>query len=90
MSKNILNSLPVGYITFHENEAFNFQLNRFYSLGAFSKDELIKISLKIDGFEAWINTFTNLGQEAEDTKMSAPHASILITSKGLQPETSPN
>ena len=41
MLENIFNSLPVGYYTFHENEAFNFQMNRFYSFGAFGKDELI-------------------------------------------------
>ncbi len=49
MSENIFNSLPVGYYTFHENEAFDFQLNRFYSFGVFEKDELMEVGKKIDG-----------------------------------------
>lgn len=65
MSENIFNSLPVGYYTFHENEAFNFQLNRFYSFGAFGKDELMEIGKRIDGFETWISLFKELGEKAE-------------------------
>ena len=65
MSMDLLDTMPVGYYTFHENEAFNFQLNRFYSQGAFSKDELMEIGRKIDGFETWISLFTNLGEQAE-------------------------
>lgn len=65
MPDNILSTLPVGYYTFHENEGLNFQLNRFYSFGVFSKAELEKTGKKIDSFESWIRIFKKLGEEAE-------------------------
>ena len=65
MNKNMLDTMPVGYFTFHENEAFNYQLNRFYSFGAFGKDELMEIGKKIDGFETWISLFEEMGEKAE-------------------------
>lgn len=57
---------PVGFYEFHESAAFNFQLNRFYSQGVFSKDELFVIAKQIDGFESWISLFRKLGEEAEE------------------------
>ena len=65
MMNKTLSALPVGYQSFHENEAFNFQLNRFYSFGVFDKDELKGIGKRIDGFETWISLFKELGEEAE-------------------------
>ncbi len=57
---------PVGYFAFNDNEAFNFQLNRFYSQGAFTQEELMDIGRKIDGFETWIELFTQLGEKVQD------------------------
>ncbi|MBO4414890.1 MAG: alpha/beta hydrolase [Lachnospiraceae bacterium] len=65
MTNKIFSALPAGYFNFHENEAFNFQLNRFYSFGVFGKDELTEIGSRIDGFETWIRSFRELGEEAE-------------------------
>jgi pimeloyl-ACP methyl ester carboxylesterase len=62
---SIKNMFPVGYEAFHENESFNFQLNRFYSQGVFRKEELMDIGRQIDGFETWISLFIKLGEEAE-------------------------
>lgn len=63
--KNIKDMFPVGYESFHENESFNFQLNRFYSQGVFGRNELMDIAKQIDGFETWISLFIKLGEEAE-------------------------
>ena len=65
MIKNINELFQVGYFKFHDNEALNFQLNRFYAQGAFTHEELMEIGSKIDGFEKWISLFTKLGEKAE-------------------------
>ncbi len=65
MTMNIFDRLPAEYVDFHENESFNFQLNRFYSQGVFSKDELMETARRIDGFESWIRIFIELGEKAE-------------------------
>lgn len=65
MATNLIDSLPVGFYAFHENEGLNFQLNRFYTQGVFGYDELMDIGRQIDGFETWISLFTKLGEEAE-------------------------
>ena len=44
MTQNTDMHFPVGYIDFHAVEAFNFQLNRFYSQGVFGKEELMEIA----------------------------------------------
>ncbi|MCR5204297.1 MAG: alpha/beta hydrolase [Lachnospiraceae bacterium] len=66
MKNNI--AFNVGYYKFHEDEGLNFQLNRFYTYGAFSRDELMAIAGKIDGFEKWISLFREMGEEAEKAK----------------------
>lgn len=68
MQTNVLKDLPVGFYEFHETAAFNFQLNRFYSQGVFTKEELLAIAKQIDGFESWISLFQRLGEEAEKKK----------------------
>ncbi len=68
MNKGFFDKFPVGYYDFHENEAINFQMNRFYSQGVFSKGELEEIGRKIDGFETWIRIFKELGEENEKDK----------------------
>lgn len=65
MVKGFFDKFPVGYYDFHENEAFNYQLNRFLAVGGFEKEELKKIGKKIDGFETWISLFKELGEEYE-------------------------
>lgn len=65
MVKGLFEKFPVGYFDFHENEAFNYQMNRFYATGGFAKEELEEIGKKIDGFETWISLFKQLGEVNE-------------------------
>lgn len=58
-------NFPVGYYTFHEDEGLNFQMNRFYTYGAFSYDEMMDIGKRIDSFEQWISVFMGEGEIAE-------------------------
>ena len=66
MKMNTKEMFQVGYFKFHDNEALNFQLNRFYAQGAFTREELIKIGSQIDGFENWISLFIKIGEEAQN------------------------
>ncbi|MCR5503558.1 MAG: hypothetical protein K6F53_11170, partial [Lachnospiraceae bacterium] len=64
MKRENLN-FPVGYFRFHEDEGLNFQLNRFFTYGVFTKEELTGIGSRIDGFEKWISLFKELGEQEE-------------------------
>ncbi|MCR5590942.1 MAG: alpha/beta fold hydrolase [Lachnospiraceae bacterium] len=54
-----------GYYQFNEDEGLNFQLNRFYTYGVFSKEELMDIGSRIDSFDKWIALFMETGEKAE-------------------------
>ena len=55
-----------GYFDFSENVGMNFQLNRFYSIGAMEKAELMEIGRKATDFEKWIALFTEAGEKAAE------------------------
>ena len=61
-----------GYYRFNEDEGLNFQLNRFYTYGVFSKEELMDIGSRIDSFEKWISLFMETGEKAEQQNESTP------------------
>ncbi len=54
-----------GYYEFNKDAGLNFQLNRFYTYGVFSKDELMDIGGRTDSFEKWISLFMETGEKAE-------------------------
>ena len=60
-----MRSFPVGYYDFSKDEGLNFQLNRFYSSGTLSYEELMDIGNKVKSFEDWIKCFTESGINAE-------------------------
>ncbi len=51
-NKNII-SFPVGYHQFHKKQLFNFQLNRWYSLGYFRFEDLVEVGDRIQNFGDW-------------------------------------
>jgi pimeloyl-ACP methyl ester carboxylesterase len=55
----------VGYHEFSKDKGLNFQLNRFYSSGTVSYNELLEIGNKVTGFDEWIRLFTELAEDAE-------------------------
>ncbi len=59
-----MKQFPVGFYDFNKDEGLNFQLNRFYSSGALSYDELMEIGGRVDSFESWIRLFSQLAEEA--------------------------
>ncbi|MBN2071624.1 MAG: alpha/beta hydrolase [Candidatus Krumholzibacteriota bacterium] len=55
---------PVGYREFHRKQLFNFQLNRWYSLGYARREDMEKAGRKIRSFKDWKNVMVSLGEEA--------------------------
>jgi pimeloyl-ACP methyl ester carboxylesterase len=56
---------PVGYLDFHKEQVFNFQLNRWYSLGYARYDDLADVAARIKGFDDWKTELIKLAQKAE-------------------------
>lgn len=51
---------PVGFHKFHKDQGFNFQLNRWYSLGIARKEDLEEAGENIKAAEDWKNVFVQL------------------------------
>ena len=66
LSKNQIDfSFPVGFIPFHKQAVYNFQFNRWYSLGYADYDDLIEVSGKINSFGDWARELILLAEKAE-------------------------
>ena len=46
-------TFPVGYIKFHKKQLFNFQLNRWYSMGYLPYEELQTLGGRVSDFKTW-------------------------------------
>lgn len=55
---------PVGFQPFHENNLFNFQLNRWYSIGIFPYDEVKKAAKRIQDFQDAKIVFKELAEKS--------------------------
>ncbi len=66
-------SFPVGYHTFHKNKDINFQLNRFYSFGYWTKADAEEAGNAIKEISDWKPVLTGLAErhKAEDRPMAA-------------------
>ena len=57
-------TFPVGYHEFHKNQVFNFQLNRWYSLGYARFEDMQEAGRKIETFDDWKREMLKLADEA--------------------------
>jgi len=55
---------PVGYHKFHQDQSFNFQLNRWFSLGIARMEDLKEAGESIRAVEDWKDSFLNLAEIA--------------------------
>lgn len=55
----------VGIYDFSPNAGMNFQLNRLYSTGVMTQEELYEVGRKAEDFDSWIRLFTELAEKAE-------------------------
>jgi len=46
-------TFPVGYAKFHKKQLFNFQLNRWYSMGYLPYEELQTLGRRVSDFKTW-------------------------------------
>jgi pimeloyl-ACP methyl ester carboxylesterase len=60
--------LPVGFHQFHKNKFYNYQLNRWYSLGYTRIEDIQKAATAINSFDSYRNNFALLAQEAVTEK----------------------
>jgi len=56
---------PVGYHKFHKKQVFNFQLNRWYSLGYARLEDIKEVSHKVKSFKDWKTEMVKLAEKAE-------------------------
>lgn len=66
-------SFPVGYHTFHKNKDINFQLNRFYSFGYWTKSDAEEAGKAIREISDWKPIFIEMAErhKAENRPMAA-------------------
>jgi len=57
-------TFPIGYHDFHKKDAFNFQLNRFYSMGCARFEDMEEVGQKIDSIEDWNTEMLRLSELA--------------------------
>jgi len=57
-------TFPVGYHRFHKDQVFNFQLNRWHSLGYVPFEEVEAAGKKISTFSDWKREMTSLAERA--------------------------
>ena len=57
---------PVGYERFHEEEVYNFQLNRFHSMGYIGHDRLEEAAGNIGSFDCWSTEMLRQAQLADE------------------------
>lgn len=58
-------TLPVGYHKFHRKQLFNFQLNRWHSLGYARFEDMVRAGRVIRDFASWKTEMIRLAEEAE-------------------------
>jgi len=71
--KRVESAFPVGYHEFHEKQLFNFQLNRWYSLGYARLEDMQEAGRRINSFSDWKAEMLRQAEKAmsEDRLMNA-------------------
>ena len=67
-------TFPIGYHKFHKNQLFNFQLNRWHSLGYARYGDLVEAGKRIRNFSDWTKVMLDLAERAVAEGMLLPAA----------------
>lgn len=59
---------PVGYHKFHKNQVFNYQLNRWLSLGYTRIEDMKEVGKRVENFDDWKREMVKLAEEALSEK----------------------
>lgn len=57
---------PAGYHQFHKDQVFNFQLNRWYSLGYARFEDMLEAGKKLSTFEGWKSEMLKMARKAQN------------------------
>ncbi len=57
-------NFPVGYHAFHPKQLYNFQLNRWYSLGYLPYEAMVAVGKRVSDFGTWTSEMRSLADEA--------------------------
>jgi len=57
--------LPVGYLDFHKKQVYNFQFNRWHSVGFARYADMVEAGEQINTFSDWKKVLVDLAQKAE-------------------------
>lgn len=83
-------NFPVGYYNFHKNKFFNYQLNRWHSLGYARLEDLEVIGQNINSFDDYINEFTKASNLAFQEGRLKNASTYLRAAEFLIAPNSPN
>ncbi len=61
-------TLPIGYVPFHKKQLFNFQFNRWYTLGFARYEDMEQAGKRIHSFSDWKPVLIDLAEKAEQEK----------------------
>ncbi len=64
MIKEYSNTLPVGYYDFHKKQVYNFQFNRWHSVGFARFEDMKEAGERINNFSDWKRVMAELAQKA--------------------------
>lgn len=89
--KDLDTVFPVGYYQFHKDQTYNYQLNRWHSLGLMPYEDLKDIGAKIVTFADWKYEMIHLAEKAiaDSRLLNAAfyyRAAEFYTMKGDQPD----
>jgi len=65
MRKETKYDLPVGYFNFHKKQVYNFQFNRWHSVGFARFEDMKEAGERINNFSDWKHVLVELAQKAE-------------------------
>ena len=58
-------NLPIGYFDFHKKQVYNFQFNRWYSLGFSRYEDMVEAGKRVIDFSDWKKVMVDLAENAE-------------------------
>ena len=56
---------PIGYFNFHKKQVYNFQFNRWHSLGFARYEDMMEAGKRINNFSDWKSVMIDLAEKAE-------------------------
>ena len=65
MEKETKYNLPIGYFDFHKKQLYNFQFNRWHSVGFARYEDMVEAGQKINSFGDWKSVWADLAKKAE-------------------------